>query len=126
MPLRALSFVLALVAVGALTSAAAGQAPSEQGDLSQLWRVYPLDPAPEEPRSVGAREERGSTAGPPPSPAKPAGPFPLALLFLALALAVLGVAGGALKGLGRLRERRRARTASRGLAGRGLLGGGDG
>jgi hypothetical protein len=126
MPLRALSLVLALLVLGALTSAAAGQAPSEQGDLSELWREHPLDPAPEEPRSVGAPEERGSTAGPPPSPAKPAGPFPLALLFLALALAVLGVAGGALKGLGRLRERRQARTTSRGLARRGLLGGGDG
>jgi hypothetical protein len=126
MPLRALSLMLALLVLGALTSAAAGQAPSEQGDLSELWREHPLDPAPEEPRSVGAPEERGSTAGPPPSPAKPAGPFPLALLFLALALAVLGVAGGALKGLGRLRERRQARTTSRGLARRGLLGGGDG
>jgi hypothetical protein len=126
MPLRALSLVLALLVLGPLTSTAAGQAQSDQEDLSELWREYPLDPAPEEPRSVGAREERGSTAGPPPSPARPAGPFPLALLFLALALAVLGVAGGALKGLGRLRERRRARTASRGLAGRGLLGGGDG
>jgi hypothetical protein len=126
MPLRALSLVLALLVLGALTSTAAGQAQSEQEDLSELWREYPLDPAPEEPRSVGAREERGSTAGPPPSPARPAGPFPLALLFLALALALLGVAGGALKGLGRLRERRRARAASRGLARRGLLGGGDG
>lgn len=133
MPPRAFSFLLTLLVVATLVSAPAGPAQGRQGDLSELWGEYPLEPGADGPRSVGAREERGSTAGPPPSGAKPAGPVPLAFLFLALALAVVGVTGGALQGLGRLRARRRNVKSARGgpqrprrQARRGLLGGGDG
>jgi hypothetical protein len=134
MPPRALFIVIGLLVLATLAFAPAGTAQSRQGDLSDLWKEYPLDPRPAETRSVGGREEPGSTAGPPPPPAKQAGPFPLALLFLALALAVVGVAGGARQGVVRLRARRwsgpgSARGGSRRprrLARRGLLGGGDG
>ena len=115
------TLALALLVLATLASAPAGLAQTRDGDLSDLWRQYPLDSRDEEPRPVGAREERGSTAGPPPAPATPAGPLPLALLFLALALAIVGVAGGTLRALGRLRGRRRERA---GLgAGAGNLGG---
>lgn len=121
MLLRAALLVLPLVALATLASTPTGLAQSRQGDLSEFWNEYPLDLRVEGPRPVGAREEKGSTAGPPPA-AEPAGPFPLALLFLALALAVLGIAGGAVQGIGRLCERRRGR-AGRGLgAGAGNLG----
>jgi hypothetical protein len=130
---RGFSLLLALLVVATLVSAAAGPAQGRQGDLPDLWSEYPLEPGADEPRSVEAREERGSTAGPPPAAAKRAGPVPLAFLFLALALAVVGVAGGALQGVGRLRARRqRIRSARRRSqrprrqARRGLLGGGDG
>jgi hypothetical protein len=123
MLLRAAFLVLALVVLATLVSAPTSLAQSRQGDLSELWNEYPLDPRVEGPRPIGAREESGSTAGPPPSAAKPAGPLPLALLFLAFALAVVGIAGGAVQGIGRLRERRRGK-AGRGLgAGAGNLGG---
>jgi hypothetical protein len=129
MPLRALCILLVLGVVTPLASAAVAPAQSRQGDLSELWNEYPLVPRVEGPGPVGAREESGSTAGPPPAkpagpppvPAKSAGPLPLALLFLALGLAVVGVTGGALQGLGRLRERRRER--GRLGAGAGNLGG---
>jgi hypothetical protein len=134
MPPRAFGLLLGLLVVATLVSAPAGPAQGRQGDLSELWSEYPLDPGADGPRPVGAREERGSTAGPPPSAAKPAGPIPLAFLFLALALGVVGVTGGALQGLGRLRARRRNRVRSargrarrpRRLARRRLLGGRDG
>jgi hypothetical protein len=122
MLLRAACLVLPLVVLATLVSAPTGHAQSRQGDLSELWKEHPLDPRVEGPRPVGAREERGSTAGPPPSAAKPAGSFPLALLFLALALAVVGIAGGAVQGIGRLRERRRGRAGSGLGAGAGNLG----
>jgi hypothetical protein len=134
MRLRSLSLVLALLVLAMLASAPAGPAQSRQGDLSDVWREYPLDPRPEESRPVGAHEERGSTAGPPPRPAEPVGRFPLALLFLALALAVVGVAGGARQAVASLRARRWYGTSSarrrsgrpRRLTRRGLIGGGDG
>lgn len=123
MLLRATVLVLPLVVLATLVSAPTGLAQSPQGDISELWSEYPLDPRVEGPRPAGAREERGSTAGPPPSAAKPAGPIPLALLFLALALAVVGIAGGAVQGIGRLRKRRRGKPR-RGLGvGAGNLGG---
>jgi hypothetical protein len=123
MPLRALCLLLALGVVTTLASPAVAPAQSRRGDLSELWNEYPLHPRVVGPGPVGARQESGSTDGPLPAPAraKPAGPLPLALLFLALGLAVVGVTGGALQGLGKLRERRRER--GRLGAGAGNLGG---
>jgi len=89
MPLRILSLLLALLAVATLASAPAGIAQSQEEELSELWKQYPLETRDERPRPVGAGEENGSTAGPPPKQAEPAGPIPLALLFLALALGVV-------------------------------------
>jgi hypothetical protein len=105
MPARGLFLVLGLLVLATLASAPAGPAQTRQEDLSDLWKQYPLDPRPAETRSVGGREEPGSTAGPPPPAAKPAGPLPQALLFLAMALAVVGVVGGARQGVVRLRAR---------------------
>lgn len=121
MPLRILSLLLALLAVATLASAPAGIAQSQEEELSELWKQYPLETRDERPRPVGAGEENGSTAGPPPKQAEPAGPIPLALLFLALALGVVLVIGGAVQGIAKLRERRRNRSGRLG-AGAGHLG----
>ena len=106
----------------ALAAPPAVVAQSRQGELDELWREYPLENPSEGPRHLGGREERGSTAGPPPKAADSAGPIPLALLFLAFALAVVGLAGGALRGIAALRDRRRDR-GGRLDAGAGRLGG---
>ena len=109
MLVRGVLIVFAALALAALASPPAVVAQSRQGELDELWREYPLENPMESPRQLGGREERGSTAGPPPKAAESAGPIPLALLFLALALTVVGLAGGALRGIAALRDRRRDR-----------------
>ena len=122
MVVRGVLVLLAAFALAALASPPAVGAQSRQGELDELWREYPLENPAENPRQLGGREERGSTAGPPPKAADSAGPIPLALLFLAFALAVVGLAGGALRGIAALRDRRRDR-GGRLDAGAGRLGG---
>jgi hypothetical protein len=106
MPLRASSLLLVVLVAATLVSTPAAVAQSRHGDLSELWNEYPLEPEEEGTRPVGAREERGSTAGPPPLPARHAGPLPIALLILALVLGVVGLVGAARQWLGAPRERR--------------------
>jgi hypothetical protein len=106
MPLRALCLLLAVLAV---TASAASAHPD---DLGELWQRYPLEAPPPEQRPVGTPERNGSLAGPPPREAKPAGALPQAVLFVALGLAVIGVAGGARQGLRWARERRRGRLGA--------------
>ena len=84
--------LLALLLVATAVGVPVGSAQTEQPDLTELWGRYPLEPPEEGPRDVGGREEDGSTAGPPPEPPGRAGLFPLALLFLVLALDVVAVA----------------------------------
>ena len=122
MPARAVLLVIAALAFTALAFPPATGAQSREGELDELWREYPLENPVESPRRLGGREEGGSTAGPPPKAAERAGPIPLALLFLAFALTVVGLAGGALRGIGALRHRRRDRGSRLG-AGAGHLGG---
>lgn len=112
MPLRALCVLLAVLALAGSVATAPAGAQSQPPDLGELWKRYPLEAPPPEQRSVGAREENGSLAGPPPKEAEPAGPIPQAVLFVALALAVVGVAGGARQAFGWLRERRRGRLGA--------------
>ncbi len=121
MLLRALCVLLAVPALAGAVAIVPASAQSQAPDLGELWQRYPLEAPPPEQRSVGVREENGSLAGPPPADeAEPAGPLPeLAFLFLALALAVVGLTGGARQGLGWLRARRRGRLG----AGAGDLGG---
>jgi hypothetical protein len=119
---RGVLVVFAALALAALASPPAAVAQSRQGEFDELWREYPLENPVESPRQLGGREVRGSTAGPPPKAAESAGPIPLALLFLAFALAVVGLAGGALRGIAALRYRRRHRGGRLG-AGAGHLGG---
>jgi hypothetical protein len=107
MPLRASSLLFVVLVVATLVSTPAAVAQNRQGDLSELWNEYPLEPEEEETRPVGAREERGSTAGPPPLPARQGGPLPIAFLILALVLAVVGLVGAARQWFGAPRERRR-------------------
>lgn len=114
--------MFAALALAALASPPAAVAQSRQGELDELWREYPLENRVDGPRQLGGREERGSTAGPLPKVAESAGPIPLALLFLAFALTVVGLAGGALRGIAALRQRRRDRGGRLG-AGAGHLGG---
>jgi hypothetical protein len=112
-----LAFSLVVTALG--VPVASGQ--TQEPDLNELWQRYPLDPPEEGPRDVGGREERGSTAGPPPESPGRAGPFPLVLLFLALALTVVGVAGAVRQAVLALRARRRSESRRLG-AGAGDLG----
>ena len=102
----AYTLVAALVVVVAVSAAAAG-AQTQPREMDELWEQYPLEAPPDGQRRVGDREESGSTAGPPPRPTKPGGPFPLALLLLALALAGVVLAIGALRAGAALRGRRR-------------------
>jgi hypothetical protein len=122
MPARAVLLVCAALALTVLAFAPAAGAQSREGELDELWREYPLENPVESPRRLGGREEGGSTAGPPPKAAERAGPIPLALLFLAFALTVVGLVGGALRGIAALRHRRRDRGSRLG-AGAGHLGG---
>lgn len=94
---RTLALGLALVLVAAATLLAASPALAQQPDedLSELWREYPLDPRQETPRPVGAHERDALLSGPPATPDRPVGPIVLALLYAALALGALGVAGAA-------------------------------
>jgi hypothetical protein len=115
---RALFTVVALLLAATAFGVSEGSAQTQDGNLNELWERYPLDAPEEGPRAVGAREEDGSTAGPPPEPPDRAGPFPHALLFLALGLAVVGVAGAVRQTLLVLRARR--------SGGAGELGGGAG
>jgi hypothetical protein len=101
-------FLLLVLSLVATIGVAESSAQAQRGDLNELWESYPLDPPQEGPREVGAREEKGSTAGPPPEPPGRAGPFPLALLFLSLALAVVGIAGAVYQAVVGMRERPRA------------------
>ena len=119
MLLRALCVLLAVPALAGAVAIVPASAQSQAPDLGELWQRYPLEAPPPEQRSVGVREENGSLAGPPPQEAEPAGPLPEAFLFLAFALAVVGLTGGARQGLGWLRARRRDRLG----AGAGDLGG---
>jgi hypothetical protein len=121
MPARAVLLVCAALALTVLAFPPAAGAQSREGELDELWREYPLE-NPGSPRRVEGREERGSTPGPPPKAAEGAGPIPLALLFLAFALAVVGTVGGALRGIAALRDRRRHRGGRLG-AGTGHIGG---
>jgi hypothetical protein len=104
---RALFLLLVLSLVASVVGVAESSAQTQRGDLSELWERYPLDPPQEGPRAVGEREEHGSTAGPPPEPPGRAGPFPLTLLFVSFALAVVGIAGAVHQAVVGLRERRR-------------------
>jgi hypothetical protein len=122
MLVRSALLLLPALALAALASPPAAVAQTRQGELHELWREYPLENRVDGSRQLGGREERGSTAGPPPKAAESAGPIPLALLFLAFALAVVGLAGGALRGIAALRQRRRDRGGRLG-AGAGHLGG---
>jgi hypothetical protein len=122
MPARAVLLVCAALALTVLVFPPVAGAQSREGELDELWREYPLENPGESPRQLGGREERGSTPGPPPKAAKRAGPIPLALLYLAFAFAVVGLAGGALRGLAALRDRRRNRGGRLG-AGTGHIGG---
>ena len=119
MLLRALCVLLAVPALAGAVAIVPASAQSQAPDLGELWLRHPLEAPPAEQRSVGVREENGSLAGPPPREAEPAGPLPEAFLFLAFALAVVGLTGGARQGLGWLRARRRGRLG----AGAGDLGG---
>jgi hypothetical protein len=106
MPPRVALFLLALLLVATAVGVPVGSAQTQQPDLNELWERYPLDAPEEGPRAVGGQEEDGSTAGPPPEPPDRAGPLPLALLFLALALVVVGTVGAARQAV--LGVRRRA------------------
>jgi hypothetical protein len=108
MLLRALCLLLALVAV---TASSAG-AQTQSDDLGELWQRYPLEAPPPEQRPAGAPERNGSLAGPPPKEARPAGVLPQVILFVALGLAVVGIAGGARQGIGWARGRRRGRLGA--------------
>jgi hypothetical protein len=120
---RAFFLLLVLSLVATVVGVAESSAQTQRGDFSELWERYPLDPPPQEgPRAVGEREEHGSTPGPPPEARGRAGPFPLALLFLSFALAVLGIAGAVHQAVVGLRERRRGDSGRLG-AGAGDLGG---
>jgi hypothetical protein len=95
-----------LLAVLALVCAAPLGAQTQTGDLRDLWEQYPLEAPPDDQRPVGDREENGSLAGAPPQPGEPAGPFAYALLFLAFAMGIVGIAGGLRRGVRVLRDRR--------------------
>jgi catechol 2,3-dioxygenase-like lactoylglutathione lyase family enzyme len=88
--LRSLVLLLA-VATLVVSPPALGQ--EQTPDLSDLWTEYPLDPTQDDPRPAGSRERDASIWGPPPDEPQPAGPFAVALFYLALALGVLGIAG---------------------------------
>lgn len=124
MPPRVTLFLLAVLLVATAVGAPVGLAQTRQPDLSELWERYPLDAPEEGPRAVREQEEGGSTAGPPPESPGRAGPFPLALLFLALALAAVGVAGAVRHVVVGLRRRSRGESGRLGSgAGAGDLGG---
>jgi hypothetical protein len=104
---RTVCLLLGLVAAATLLGSTEAAAQTQEGDLTELWERYPLEEPAEDSRPAGTREEDGSKAGSPPAAPKRAGPFAQALLYLALALAVVGVAGGVFKAVGSVREQRR-------------------
>lgn len=102
-----LLFALLLAAISHGAPTATAQTPDQQNDLTDLWERYPLDAPDEGPRPLGTGEEGGSKAAPPADEPEPGGAFALSLLFLAMGLAVVGVAGGVYQGVSALRRRRR-------------------
>jgi hypothetical protein len=119
MGLRAASILAAILALAAVAPAGAQ---TQTNDLGELWEQFPLEAPPDDERPVGERERSGSLAGPPPRPEEPAGPLAESLLFLALALGVVGVAGALHQLVRALRRRRRGEPGGLG-AGAGDLGG---
>jgi hypothetical protein len=109
MRLKALVHLFALllfaISLGA-PAATAQQTQHQDSDMTELWERYPLDAPAVGPGPVGAREEDGSTAVPRADVADPPGVFALSLLFLALGLAVVGIAGGVYHGASWLVARR--------------------
>ncbi len=99
------ALLLATISHGAPTATA--QTPEQQDDLSDLWERYPLDAPDDGARPLGTGEEGGSKAGSPADEPESGGMFALSLLFLAMGLAVVGIAGGVYQGVSALRRRRR-------------------
>ncbi len=99
--------LLALLLAATSLGVSEAVAQTRQEDMTELWERYPLEAPEEGSRSVGAREEDGSKAGPPPRSAEPGGLFALALLFLVIGLTVAGVAGALYRPVARLLNRNR-------------------
>ena len=87
--MRAVALLLALLTLLA-APAAFGQSQTREPDLADLWSD-PLDQSPAAVERLQWRERDGSTAGPPPRAAQPAGPVALAIFYLMLALAVITI-----------------------------------
>jgi hypothetical protein len=102
-----LLFALLLAAMSYGAPTATAQTQEQQDDLTDLWERYPLDAPADEPRPLGTHEEGGSKAGSPADEPEPGSMFALSLLFVAMGLAVVGVAGGVYQGVSALRRRRR-------------------
>lgn len=85
--------LVALAVLAALLAAPPAPGQQQKDDLSQLWGEYPLDQSQDGLQRPQIRERDGSISGPPPKGPSPGGPIALAILYLALALGVLGVAG---------------------------------
>ena len=88
--MRAVALLLTLLTLLAVP-AAFGQSQTREPGLADLWSEYPLDQSPAAVERLQWRERDGSTAGPPPRAAEPAGPVALAIFYVMLALAVITI-----------------------------------